>query len=385
MSQDLNVVFLGTTQNYGYAFAASNTKTEFMVRGLIQSGAHCTIINDVLGCSELKQREQIYRESVCDVITYPKRGNRIQCWIRNIGEVKRDLQRLFVKDSKNVVVLLSPDLHIYWSYVYLARKYGYRLVNISHEWHPTVKSIHPLRRPFSNLFTRTFGHCVDGILPISEYIIRKIQHFNKPYLKVPVLADYGDMVDSESASDYFVYCVYAAYTRVIFPLLTAYKRYIQRGNNIFRLVLVLAGDDVSVGKVRHYVDQLGIDGHVEIKQRLPYLELMDLYKGAAALIVPLDPGSEQDCARFSQKIAEYTSVAVPIITCKVGEVAHYFRDRQSAIMCDYSVDGFAQAFDWVSSHPEEALQIGKSGYEVGNNYFNYRVVGKQLFDFLIAL
>ena len=69
---------------------------------------------------------------------------------------------------------------------------------------------------------------VDGILPISEYIINKIRHFNKPYIKVPVLADFDESDNLEAEQrcaeekSFFLYCVYAAYTRVIYFIIDAY-------------------------------------------------------------------------------------------------------------------------------------------------------------------
>lgn len=113
--------------------------------------------------------------------------------------------------------------------------------------------------------------------------------------------------------------------------------------------------------------------------------LMDLYKNAMGLIIPLNPKSEQDHARFSQKIAEYTSSASPIISCKVGEVAYYFKNKESAILCDYSQKGFVDAFTWVTEHPIEASIIGMNGFKVGQKYFNCSVVGKQIIDFFVNL
>lgn len=381
----LNVVFLDCTSGYGYSFSAVNTKTEFMVLGLKNHGACCTVINSVVGINEVHQRT-VLNNGVCNIISYPKNGNQLVSWLKNVGALKDDLRQLFRREYANVVILESPDYHIYRLYCYYSHKYGYKIATISHEWSPTVKSIHPLRRPFTNLYTRTFGFYSDAILPISEYIIDRIKHFNKPYLKVPVLASFDEApAECKTVKDYFIYCVYAAYIRVIIPVVEAYMEYLKSINGKYKLILVLGGSDTQVDIVTDYLILHGYEKSVSIRRKVPYDELMCLYKNAAGLIIPLNPEVEQDYARFSQKIAEYVSSASPIISCKVGEVDFYFKDKVSAILCDYSKEGFVNAFSWIANHPLEAGRIGKNGYEVGKRHFDYKIVGEQLFGFLLEL
>ena len=61
------------------------------------------------------------------------------------------------------------------------------------------------------------------------------------------------------------------------------------------------------------------------------------------LLIPLDPNSLADIARFSQKIAEYVSTSRPIITSNVGEIPYYFKDKENAIICEYSAKSYADA------------------------------------------
>lgn len=385
MNQKLNIVFLDTALDYGYAFSATNTKTEFMARGLIECGASITILNGLVGSNYVTERTVCRKEGFGDVITYPKNGNQLVSWLKNISNLREDLNSLFVKGNQNIVVLEAPDYHIYKVYCYYARKYGYKIVTISHEWLPTVTTTHPLRRPFRYLYTKTFGNSSDGILPISEYIIERIRHFNKPYLKVPVLAEFDQIVERKNVGGYFLYCVYAAYKRAILPLVDAYVEFARDSKLNNKLILVLGGGDSYVKVIEDFIKEKGYEDFVEIRRKVPYCELVELYRNALGLVIPLDPNSEQDQARFSQKIAEYVSSASPIISCKVGEVEYYFKDKESAVLCDYSKSGFSKAFKWIAEHEEEARLIGKNGFEVGRKYFDYKTVGVQLYDFMLHL
>jgi glycosyltransferase involved in cell wall biosynthesis len=382
---NLNVVFLGTGAGFGYSFAATNTKTEFMARGLVEQGGRVTIINSIVGCSCVNRRTVLHYANLCDVISYPKKGSQIISWLKNLSDLKNDLKSLYESSKKNVVILESPDYHIYKVYCFFARKFGYKIAVISHEWLPTVKSIHFFRKPSAYLYTKNFGYLADGILPISEYIIKKIKKFNKPYLKIPVIAEFNGIQEGNTSSNYFVYCVYAAYSRVILPLIDAFISYQNMERNNQKLVLVLAGSDSQVQVIVQHIEQMKGGDVVKVKRNIPYCELISLYKNALGLIIPLDPSSEQDHARFSQKIAEYSSTSTPIITCGVGETEFYFRDKESAFFCNYNPEGFIDAFRWISLHPNLAKNIGKNGYKVGEMFFNYKIVGLQLADFLCSL
>ena len=383
-----NVIFLGCTQNYSYLFSAANTKVEFLAKGLAEKGDCCTIHNGIIGTSIIGGDETKNIEKVGTVITYCKKGNQIISWIFNLPKLVKDLKSCRKKvGHANFIILESPDYHIFLVYVLLARLLSFKILIISHEWGPTVSSIHPLRKPSVYLFSKTFGYFADGILPISEFIIRKIQHFKKPYIKIPITAEYNQIVISENpvGGKYFLYCVYAAYKRVIFQLIDAYVKYSTDTKTCTKLVLVLSGNDEQIGIIKNYIKQIGKENDICIKTKVPFMMLMDLYANALALIIPLDPGNIQDEARFSQKIAEYLSSGSPIISNNVGEIRYYFKDKENIILCDYNIDGFVEVFKWVTRNPDKAKQIGVNGFNLGKKEFDYRELGDRLHKFMRSL
>lgn len=221
-------------------------------------------------------------------------------------------------------------------------------------------------------------------MPISEYIISRIKKFNKPILKVPVEADYALMPAPKAKEQFFLYCVSAEYLRVILMVLNGFKSFYESNPN-YKMVLVLAGHERSIKAVKSSIADIGLENNVVLKHKIPYTELFELYSLASALIVPLDPNYEQDKARFSQKIAEYLSSGTVIISNNVGEVKHYFRDRENILLDDYSEKGFYRSFMWVASNPQKSIDIGHNGYLLGKKHFDYRICGKQLHDFFIKL
>ena len=166
-------------------------------------------------------------------------------------------------------------------------------------------------------------------------------------------------------------------------LIDSFRIYVKNGGNLI-LTLVLNGPETLIEDVQCYINSCGISGKIIIKTKLPYSELLDEYKRAQALIIPLNPNYDQDKARFSQKIAEYLSSKSAILTNKVGEINYYFK-KNEIITCDYNENSFADAFKWIEEHKDECKSIGENGYKRGLMDFNYRIVGKGLYNFLNSL
>lgn len=381
-----NVLFLGCTQNYGYSFSAANTKVEFLCKGLTELGDCCSIHNGVVGSPIVNKRECTSKDVIDNIITYPIHLHKLISFIFNIHLLHRDLRQIKKNGYNNVVILEFPDYHIYILYWFIARFLKYKIVVISHEWGLTVKGTHILRKPLVWLYSKTFGYFSDGILPISEYIILKIKPFNKPYLKIPILAEFNKLLSPKERvyhSHYFLYCVYAAYSRVIFFVIDSFEKYYKVSRTKKDLILVLSGDSEQIKKIEEYIIKHDLQEKIKIKTKLPFEKLLSLYERATALIVPLNPDNEQDKARFSQKIAEYLSSATPIITNAVGEINYYFKANENIIIVpEYTTESYCDILLWVDKNVEQAQLIGHRGYEIGSIFFDYKKYGKLLSDFL---
>ena len=309
----MNVVFLDCTQNYGFQFSAANTKTELLAKGLVKAGNVCTIINGVEGYSGIKHEETRVVDGLGEVVSFPSRKVPVLGFFCNLPSLFGVLKRLAENDGKNVMILTSPYLHIYFIYVILGKVLGYKIVTISHEWLPTIKRRFWIQNVMSGIYAKTFGKGIQGILPISHYIWLRVEHFGKPMLMTPILAEYPEKVPSVCKEDIFVYCVYSYYYRVITMVIDGYKEYRKIADKPYGLILILSGPISQIEKVQDYIREARLTEGITIKTKLPYAELLQAYQQARALLIPLNPDCEQDHARFSQKIAEYLSSGTPVI------------------------------------------------------------------------
>lgn len=379
-----NVVFLGCSGDFGRKFSACNTKIEFMIRGLRALGDCCVVHNGIKGSSDI--REISYSEnSIADLlIEYPCKINRYLSPLINYWRLIGDLRRLHRNGDKNIVILEAPYIIYYWMMLIASKFCGYKVVVISHEWLALFKTKNVFKRFLHHCYTSFFCYGIDAILPISEYIIQKVKCYKKPFLKLPVLADFSRNLTNAENGKYFMYCVSAEYIRVITVLLDGFNLYRTMGGG-YRFVLVLSGSDSAKERVRDKVKDYQLSDCVELTESLQYDALFSMYTRASALVLPLDPKCEQDSARFSQKTAEYLSSGGAIITNPVGENVHYFKNEENVIMTDFSALGFCNAFRWVELHPHETLEIGRKGYVLGKKYFDYNENGRLLHDFILGL
>lgn len=379
----MKVVFLGCTDNFGLGFSANVTKIGYMAKGLSESGASCSIHNGIIGSDKIA-KDQTSTVDGFHVTTLKKNGNQLISAFLNIKKIYKYLKQERDNDTINVVIVTMPLIHIYILYWSLCKILGYKYVTISHEWGPTLKSTGKIKFFLLCLYAKAFGWFCDAILPISEFIIEKISVFNKPYYKVPILAEFSDTGEVHSKKeDTFVYCASVYYKRVWMMLIDSYKIYADNGGKL-SLILILNGPEILMENVQCYINNSGMNGKIIVKTKLPYSLLLNEYKKAQALIIPLNPSCNQDKARFSQKIAEYLSSKSAILTNKVGEINYYFK-KNEIITCDYNEKSFADAFKWIEEHKDECKFIGENGYKRGQMDFNYKIVGKGLYNFFNSL
>lgn len=335
-----------------------------------------------MGYGGVNQRTETEYPQIGTCITYPYHRLPEVSFVLNLKSLYSDLKNLSKGEKKNILILEDQYVHIYYTYILMARSIGYRIAVISHEWLPVVKRKHWIQNVSASLYGKYFGKGVHAILPISHYIQEKIRHFNKPELMTPILAEFPELHPASIKENKIVYCVFAYYHRVINMVIDAYDEYTRNNQNPMDLTLVLSGPDEQIEIIKKRIEQRIGHGMIEIKTKLPYNELLKTYQSAKALLIPLDPDNEQDKARFSQKIAEYLSAGGTIISNNVGEIPYYFSNLNNIILCEYSLRGLCEAFDWIHENPSKSIEIGINGFNVGKENFDCCTFCKKLHKFL---
>lgn len=370
-------IFLEVSSDYPKRFNAGNTKMEFMAMGLQKTGCQVLTINNRQSITEGTLYEQGVSSSGIVYVTFSFKKFGV---FRNYKKTRK-LLREFKQDGDNFVVISAAKSHYTLLDLLAAKQEGYKTLFLLHEWRTALRLPSFAHKVDAYIKDYLLIKLFDAYLPISHFLLEKCPKKKKKYI-VPVLAEYYENHENHENSKVkpiFSYCCDVFYILRHSMILDAFDSLV-KSHPESQLLLVLSGNDNEIERFKSSILSRNATSNIIVKTKLPYDELMMLYKQSAGLIIPLNPESTGDIARFSQKIAEYVSTRRPIITNNVGEIPYYFNTRESAYIVDYSAEGLCAAMGQILDNPSEADKIGNAGYEVGLRRFDYNKVMQQVVE-----
>lgn len=220
----------------------------------------------------------------------------------------------------------------------------------------------------------------DSCIAISSYLKDAALRVNPnlPILKVTPIGNFElfelNNKTIEIKEDYVMFCGHAGYFDVVKFIIDSFNT--SEINKTKKLLLVLGGNHDQIERVHQY------DSKCIIKSRLPYDELIALYKNAFALMIPLRDTIE-DIARFPNKICEYTAAHGLIITTDNGEMQYYFKNGWNAIVADEcTVSSIANRLDEIEKGVYDIEHIRDNCYQTGLENFSINAYKNKLYNFL---
>lgn len=373
----MNVLVM-CSHGYGQRYSASNSKSEYVALGLKAAGCEVHMIDSIRGVSFFNTSEELLSPTGIPYVNFPELRHRN--FSANLTLYRQYLQKYWKKGEINHIIISLGYMPIFIPLVKCAKILGYSTSTLFHEWHismPTkgiFKFIHKYWQDY------TFGKYVDAILPISHFLQKECTRFGKPTLLLPIMGKY-ESYHLAIIEKKFTYCADAGYLLRNLLILQAFKILSQTYSDI-QLVLVLFGTRKDMQKVNEYIGNMGIDNSVRIVSNISQEALESLYASSLGLLIPLNPDSVQDIARFSQKIAEYLASGRPIVTSNVGEIPYYFENAKNAMIAEYTPQAYASAMMQLVEDHACATEIGRGGYDVGKKNFDYVYNGERLMKFI---
>ena len=199
-------------------------------------------------------------------------------------------------------------------------------------------------------------------------------------IKIPPIIDfsYFDETNPKNVSaPYFLFCGSSNYDDIVKFIIEVFIKSKAKQSN-YKLKLIINGSLDQLKELHKYIKDYRLENDIEILSKLPYFELISIYKSAEALLIPLT-NNLQDRARFPFKICEYTASGRPIITSNSSSIHLLFEDNINAFIAESdSTDDFANKLNLVISQPSLADSIGVNGYKLGKRIFNYKTYTKSL-------
>ncbi|WP_072977947.1 glycosyltransferase [Fibrobacter sp. UWH4] len=372
----MNVILM-TGEGYPKRFSANNSKSEFIARGLKECGCSVSIIDGAFGAYDIREEMSGISENGIDYCIFP-RTNRLKSFFVNLPKLWKTLKNKKRKGEVNHIIIgmeMVPFIYVYFAMAWLQ---GYSRSCLFHEWHAGLSQgfVSKIR---GCLLDYTFGYFVNAIFPIGHFLREKCNRFHKPNMLIPILADFDVKYQRQKIASHFTYCCAGEYLLRNTLVLDSFRElHKQEKYRDVQLVLVIQGNDRVLKKTQELVQSYADNENIIVKNKVPRQELDEIFASSIGLLIPLDPNSLQDKARFSQKIAEYVATRRPIITSAVGEIPFYFKDRESAILAKYDVAGYCEAMRFLVDNRSRADEIGENGFSVGQSSFDYREYGKKI-------
>lgn len=371
----MNVVIM-VSDGYPFKFTANNTKGEFIALGLKEAGCSVTMIDGMHGSEGITTVKKGISSLGIPYVIFPRIG-KYTAFFRNVPQVWKELKTNKMINDKNHLLMGMMDYPLFIIVAFMAMLLGYKRSTLFHEWHIGINHSNILWKCEAYLKDKTFGYFLNAIFPIGHYLQDKAKRFKKPMILVPVLAAFDYRVNISVKKTHFTYCGHAAYLLRNRIVIDAFEGVLKQSSDA-KLVLVLVGTEKQKTDVYNLLVSKNMAYAVDIKSDLPQDELYAIYGSSVGLLIPLDPNSLQDEARFSQKIAEYVASRRPIITSSVGEIPYYFRNNENAVIVPFTAKGYEEGMLLLIHDINISNIIGNRGYETGFHYFNYNKVGQQI-------
>lgn len=375
-----NIIFIGVTNNYPNQFTAGNTKMEYMALGFKELGAKVTAINSIRGCTKEDKDESGISEKGIEYITFNSHKT-----FKGIYRIKQTYKLLKAKktDGHNAVIMATSRTFNMLTDIFIAKLAGYKTLFLFHEWRSALRMptiFHKLDAWLKDRFVIRF---FDAYLPISHFLLEKCNNVSKKKKKliVPIMADYTTVPTAQDIEPCFSYCCDVWYMMRHPMLLDAMDKLVKDYSNA-KMVLILSGNEKDIALFKESIKERLCASNIKIRTKVPFEDLNRIYSTSLGLIIPLDPNSIADIARFSQKIAEYIATGRPIITNAVGEIPYYFKNQESAYITDYTADGFYKAMNEIMEDREKASKIGHAGFMVGREHFDSKANAIKMFEFI---
>ena len=338
--------------------------------------------------SSLNNDEVIYINRPFSKQLFKRSTSAIRCvWENNYysrsGFFIRNIIRLFTP-FKELLLLFKVNnekridiIHVYTSSLLLSIFYVLFAKMIDSK---VIYHYVEIRSSFKvGFFKRISFYLLDNLIPlmfnryitisslIDNYLISKKR---TKFIRIPPVCDFKlfNKIDAENnEGQYFLYCGSVAYEDAVKFIINSFDKI--KNNNI-RLFLVINGQ--LNNELSELINSYG--DRIKVFSNLPFDNLISLYKGAFALLLPLQD-KLQDKARFPNKVAEYVASNRLFISVNIGEVGSNFTDEKDALLTSkYDIDLFAKKMEWAldPDNKKKIKIILNEMFSSKENLFNYK-------------
>ncbi len=369
---------------------ATNQRIIMIGKAIVdKGGSYCVFVNCMRPRNPLNKERHgrygnipYYHLNRSLVIGRPKWKNAIDYYFVGFYNTSK-LIRSWRNDKQQLIYLYSQG-SLYNAFVsFLGFVYKVPIIQEVNEWRDDLGKA-SLK---SFIYKSVMFKWAKGAISISDNITQKISQY-KPatgdmrIIQIPILADRLEWPENIKPTEKtFVWCGQLdGYFKDVILIMRAFEKF----NTLFPgFKLIICGKYKSstgfiIEEVMHNLklnkDSVMLTGFISDERLHEYCQK------ATALISPLW-NDQQSLARFPTKIASYLFAARPVLTCGVGETGKYLKDRENALFFVPGDElGLSRLMEICARDESLATRIGKAGYFLASNAFDFRIYSEKLSD-----
>lgn len=392
--EGLKVMVLTARESYPSGLAAAQ-RIRMIARAIAEAGASVSI--RVGGFHRAGAPLVSEAEGVCDGVPFRHLCARTQVRPTKLGRVcdrvavafraARELSFAQRAGQVHVVYFYTSVLSLDWERFvvgWTARRAG---VPIIIDLCEAPWSLHARRSLLAQCVSPFWGS--DGAIVISQFLAEWAREESRrlarevSLLQVPILVDLYECPPEFGAGgeQKVVFAGAPAYDQTIRFVVEAMAPVWGRYPGCELWITGTAPGTPDYSTLEKWLQAVRPKGSVRLAGLLPRKSLLELYRQANALLIPLF-ADVRSIARFPTKIGEYLASGRPVVTSCVGEIPSFFQDGVNACVATPGDPGsFGERIVRVIGNPSWAAEVGRKGWETARQHFHYSVHGARLLAF----
>jgi glycosyltransferase involved in cell wall biosynthesis len=322
-----------------------------------------------------------------------KDGIKVKCFKRRTSwhdriRPMKDMYKLGVQVGADIYHAHEPDS--FQVALKLKKNIKKKAIYDSHEYYPEAFSEHfkgfsPIAKKMLHLYEKRMSQKADMIISVNDILVDKFKGYNSNVVLLPNYPIFDDKTMEKVYRDkpVFVYVGEQREDRGIMKILEAIKLTKVEASFIFVGRFI---NEAFKAKVQEYIAANLTDKDIKFVGKVPHLEVFDYLSYADAGLVILQPNSWRYVNSEPIKLFEYMLSKTVVI----GSDFPMIKNIVGKANCGFTVKpeqpaDIAKTMDYVSTHRDEIVKMGDSGYQDAMKNYNWLVLEKRLVEAYKAL
>lgn len=303
--------------------------------------------------------------------------------------LNQQLVNLYNKQKKNIIYIYGGLNIETVKLLSFASNLGYKIIiDLVEDYSVHNEKISfrlALRYKINIFINRKMISYVSGFIVISNFLKKKLESYkidNNNIQLIPISAENlfhkSDKIQKRDNFRFLYTGTYGIKDGIDF-MLDAYKKLFNKHPNI---ELILTGKTGRISKNYEYLKNLDANYNIRFLGTIPETEYYDFLQDSDALLMTRI-GSKYANSGFPFKLGEYLATGRPVIATDISDIKLYLLDKIDIILANPSdSDSLYEAMDYTLLNYQKCIKIGQNGRNAALKYFNPKINGELLQNFL---